>query len=178
MMVSLDGYFEGIDHDISWHNVDEEFNEFAIEQTDNVGTLLFGHRTYDLMAGYWPQEETKKEDPIVARQMNETPKVVVSKQGFTAEWQNTTVVSGDVVDQLRALKRQPGKDIGLYGSNELCVSLMKEGLVDEFRIMVNPVALGKGKALFTGLDTPVSLKLVRSHDFTSGNVLLVYQPAR
>src|SRR5579872_1265701 len=92
MMVSLDGYFEGPNHDLSWHNVDEEFNKFAIAQTKNVGTLLFGRRTYELMRDFWPTEEARKTDPIVANQMNTTPKIVFSRTLKEAEetkyWKN------------------------------------------------------------------------------------------
>src|SRR5260370_25415435 len=80
MMVSLDGYFEGENHDLSWHNVDAEFNEYAIEQTKNVDTLLFGRRTYELMRDFWSTEHVRKTDPIVAKLMNETPKFVFSKK--------------------------------------------------------------------------------------------------
>lgn len=84
-MVSLDGFFEGPDRDIYWHTVDDEFNDFAIKQLDNVDTLLFGRVTYELMASYWPTPEAVENDPLVARRMNETAKIVFSRTLQTVE---------------------------------------------------------------------------------------------
>lgn len=176
MMISLDGYFEGPEHDLSWHNVDAEFNDFAIEQTKTVGTLLFGRRTYDLMARYWPSEDTLASDPIVAGLMNNTPKIVFSHSLEKADWNNTRLVTDGAAEEVRKLKAEPGKDLALFGSNNLCVNLMQDGLVDEFRIMVNPVAIGQGTPLFAGLMHKLNLAHIRTQEFKSGNVLLTYQP--
>jgi len=177
MMISLDGFFEGENHDLSWHNVDAEFNEFAISQTNNVNTLLFGRRTYELMADWWPSEHAMTTDPIVAKQMNVKPKMVFSRTLNKADWSNTKLVKDNAASEVKKLKNQPGKDIGIYGSNNLCVSLMKDGLVDEFRIMVNPVVIGSGTPLFAGVQNKVKLKLIKEQDFKSGNVLLTYHQA-
>lgn len=175
MMVSVDGYFEGVNHDISWHNVDKEFSTFVHEQNlGPTGAILMGHRTYDLMAGFWPKEEGMKEDPETARWMNETPKFVATRAPFTPAWASVTVLSGDVVAEVATLKAQPGKDIVILGSNELCVSLMEKGLVDEFRLMVNPVALGAGTQLFAGLSKRINVTLTSTREFKSGNVLNCY----
>ncbi len=175
-MVSLDGYFEGKDHDISWHNVDAEFHSFANEQLGEIDTLLFGRRTYDMMARWWPTPQGTAAEPTTAKLMNEMQKVVVSHESFPAEWNNTTVVSADVVSEIKELKNIPGKSIAIFGSNNLCVSLMEAGLVDEFRIMVNPVALGSGSSLFTGLSKKVKFTLANKREFKSGNVLHYYLP--
>src|SRR6476660_2988966 len=103
MMVSLDGYFEGPGHDISWHNVDAEFNDFAIAQTAKVDTLLFGRKTYELMASYWPTE-LAKDDPVVAGQMNETSKIVFSATLESAAWHNTRLVKNNALETVRQLK--------------------------------------------------------------------------
>jgi dihydrofolate reductase len=177
MMVSVDGYFEGPGHDISWHNVDTEFEAFAHEQNSNdvVDTILLGHRTYDLMASVWPKPEGMAMDPETARFMNETPKIVAAHEPFTSDWTNVTVLSGDdVVSEIARLKAGPGKDMVILGSNQLCVSLMEKDLVDEFRLMVNPVALGAGTPLFTGLSKKAKLKLTKVREFKSGNVLHCY----
>jgi len=179
MMVSVDGYFEGENHNIDWHNVDGEFNEYAIAQTDKVGTFLFGRRTYELMASYWQTESARKGDPIVAQQMNETPKIVFSKSMERLTdipyWKNVTLVHEIDVEQIKKLKEMSNKDIGIYGSNNLCVNLIQLGLVDELRIMVNPVALGKGSQLLTGLNKQIKLELTDTKIFKSGNVLLFYK---
>jgi dihydrofolate reductase len=177
MMVSVDGYFEGLNRDISWHNVDAEFNAFAHEQDASVDTLLFGHLTYTLMAGYWPKPEAAKSDSETARFMNETPKIVVSHTPFDAEWGHTTVLTQNIAEEVQKLKALPGKDIAIFGSNMLSVSLMEKGVIDEFRLMVNPVALGAGTPLFTGLPKRIKFKLNKVREFKSGNVLHYYTPA-
>ena len=175
MMVSIDGFYEGPAHDLSWHNVDEEFNEFAIAQLKNVGTILFGKNTYEMMASYWPGAEAQKDDPIVAGLMNSIPKIVFSTTLEHTAWQNTLLVKEASPDGIKKLKQQPGNDIAIFGSNNLCVSLMGMGLVDEFRIMVNPVVLGQGSALFGGIGKMFNFTLVASKEFNSGNVLLQYR---
>lgn len=89
MLTSLDGFFEGPDRDINWHHVDEQFNEFAIEQLTSVDTFLFGRVTYDMMAGYWPTPGAVANDPVVAGKMNTLPKIVFSKTLSSVDWQNT-----------------------------------------------------------------------------------------
>jgi len=178
MMVSLDGYFEGENHDLSWHNVDAEFNEFAVSQTKSAGTLLFGRRTYELMSGYWPSEQSRKDDPVVAGLMNTTPKIVFSrslaKLDAIPNWENASLMPEVSVETIRNIKQNVDKDIAIYGSNNLCVSLMELGQVDEFRIMVNPVAIGKGTPLFFGLKKHTGFTLINTREFKSGNVLLTY----
>ncbi|MGN6563902.1 MAG: dihydrofolate reductase family protein [Thermomicrobiales bacterium] len=176
MMVSLDGFFEGPNQEIDWHNVDDEFNDFAIKQLDEIGALLFGRVTYQLMASYWPTPAALADDPIVAEKMNTIPKVVFSTTLDTVDWANTRLVRGDASAEVMKLKQQPGKDLAIFGSADLTTALLEAGLVDELRIMVNPVALGNGKPLFAGLRDRVNLKLVNSRGFDSGNVLLSYQP--
>ena len=175
-MVSLDGYYEGSNGDISWHNVDAEFNEFAVQQTSEVGTLLFGRKTYELMSSYWPTEAAKSDDLVVASLMNSLPKIVFSTTLEQASWENAKLVRDNIAEEISKLKNQPGKDIAIFGSSELTVALTQMGLVDEYRIMVNPVVLGEGKSLFKGLGDKLSLKLLKTRTFDSGNVLLYYRP--
>ncbi|HEY7357494.1 MAG TPA: dihydrofolate reductase family protein [Ktedonobacterales bacterium] len=178
MMVTLDGFFEGPDHSIDWHNVDEEFNEFAIDQLHELDTLLFGRVTYEGMASFWPTPFAQENDPIVADLMNTTPKIVVSTTLERAEWENSRLVKANVAEEITKLKQQPGKDIAVFGSSDLAVSLLQLGLLDELRLMVNPVVLGSGKRLFAGLDKQLHLKLLKTRTFNSGNVLLRYQVQR
>lgn len=174
MMVTLDGYFEGEGHDISWHNVDNEFNDFANAQLEESGALLFGKRTYDLMAGFWPTPQGQAAAKETADLMNALPKFVASDAPFEPAWSGTTVLAGDVAGAIVELKGETGKDIALLGSNMLCVSLMEKDLVDEFRIMVNPRAIGKGTPLFAGLTQRKAFALRSSRAFQSGNVLNTY----
>jgi dihydrofolate reductase len=177
-MVTLDGFFEGPDRDINWHNVDDEFNEFAIEQINSVDTLIFGRVTYELMASYWPTKEAITNDPIVADKMNSMPKIVFSKTLASADWQNTRLVKGDAAEEIAKLKKQPGKDLIIFGSADLAASFIKDGLIDEFRVMLNPVLLGRGTPIFKGIQDKLNLKLLKTRTFGSGNVLLYYQPVR
>ena len=176
MMVTLDGFFEGPNQEIDWHNVDEEFNEFAINQLHDVDMLLFGRVTYEGMASFWPTAFAKENDPIVAEMMNTIPKIVFSKTLDKAEWQNTRLVKENVAEEISKLKQQPGKDLAIFGSSDLAVSLIEMGLLDELRIMVTPVVLGNGKPLFKGINDKLNLKLLKAQPFRSGNVLLYYQP--
>jgi dihydrofolate reductase len=176
MMVTLDGFFEGPDHDIDWHNVDEEFNEFAIDQLNEVDALLFGRVTYQGMASYWPTQFAKENDPIIADKMNTIPKFVFSKTLDKVDWNNSRLVKENIAGEVSQLKQQQGRDLAIFGSANLTMSLLQMGLIDELRIMVNPVVLGKGKPLFTGIHDKVKLKLIKTRTFRSGNVLLSYQP--
>lgn len=175
MMISADGFFEGENHDLSWHNVDPEFNRFAIKQLEDTGAIVFGRRTYDLMASYWPTEKVKKQDPEVFGYMNSLPKYVCSSSLKRADWANTKIISQDFGSTIRQLKQEKGKSIAVFGSSSLSLLLMKHGLIDEFRIMVNPVFIGRGTPLFEGLEERLRMKLLRTSRFRSGNVLLRYQ---
>jgi len=177
-MITLDGFFEGINHDLSWHNVDDEFNIFAIEQLNNTDTLLFGRVTYELMAGYWPTENAKKNDPVVAAKMNTKAKIVFSKTLQNVDWNNTRLITKNIKNEILEIKQQEGKDIALFGSSALAVNLIDLNLIDEFRIMVNPIFIGEGKRLFNGLTDNIRMELIKVKIFRSGNVLLYYQPSR
>ncbi len=110
-LMTVDGFFAGPNGEIDWHNVDEEFNQFAIEQLSTAGGLIFGRTTYQMMADYWPTPQAITDDPIVAGMMNELAKIVFSKTLDRADWNNTRLVKGDAVEEARQLKEQPGKDL-------------------------------------------------------------------
>lgn len=175
MMVSLDGFFEGPEHDLSWHNVDSEFNDFADKQLDESSTLVFGGRTYQMMANFWPTAIAIKTAPNTAKRMNTLDKIVFSRTLKKAEWNNSELHNGDIETVIRNAKQKPGKDIAVLGSSDLCLCLIKEGLLDEIRIMVNPVVLGRGKTLFSGITEPPKLELTGERTFKSGNILLTYK---
>lgn len=175
-MVSLDGFFEGPERDISWHRVDDEFNQFAIEQTSAVDTILFGRVTYEMMASYWPTRAAIDDDPVIAGLMNGLPKIVFSRTLDKPEWNTTRLVKDHLAREISALKQQPGKDLALFGSANLLSSLMQLDLIDEHRIIVNPVLLGSGRPLFQGVIDKIDLKLHRTRAFQNGNILLVYRP--
>ncbi len=173
-MMTLDGFLEGPNHDLSWHNVDAEFNDFATRQLDEIGALLFGRVTFQMMASYWPTPVAIESDPEVAGRMNALPKFVFSRTLDQAGWENATLVRGNAEEEVARLTQEPGKDLAIFGSGDLAASLLPSGLIDEFRIMINPVLLGRGKPLFQNAGEH-KLKVVRTRTFESGNVLLVYQ---
>jgi len=175
-MMTLDGFFEGSNQEIDWHNADnEEFNDFAIEQLSTVDTLIFGRVTYLMMASYWPTEIAMNSDPIIADLMNRISKIVVSRTLERVNWANTRLIH-DAQKEIANLKTQPGKDMAIFGSATLISSLM--GVIDEHRVMVNPILLGAGSPLFRNIGDRAKLKLVGVHSFDSGNVLLSYQPEK
>lgn len=174
-MVTLDGFFEGPNGEIDWHNADnQEFNEFAIEQTGSFDTLLFGRKTYQMMASYWPTEIVINSDPLVADLMNRLSKIVFSRSLQIAEWNNTRLIRENAQKEIMNLKSQPGKDMAIFGSANLISTLMD--VIDEHRVMVNPILLGRGHPLFKNSDNQLRLKLINVRPFDSGNVLLSYQP--
>jgi dihydrofolate reductase len=177
-LTTLDGFFEGADHDISWHNVDPEFNEYAItEMFPSSDLLLFGRVTYELMAGFWPTPEAIRNDPIVAEKMNSSPKIVFSRTLKKAEWNNTRLVKDNMEEEVRKLKEQPGKGLAILGSGTIVSQLAQRGLIDEYRILVNPIVLGQGTPLFKDIAKRLDLKLIDAQTFRNGNVLLRYEPA-
>jgi dihydrofolate reductase len=175
-LVSLDGFIARPDGNIDWHNVDEEFNDFAIEQLNLAGGLIFGRVTYQLMASYWPTPAGKNDDPIVAEKMNTLPKYVFSRTLKNVEWNHTRLVQGDTLEEISKLKQQPGKDLFVFGSADLASTLIQQGFIDEYRMLVNPVILGSGIPYFKGVQNPLKLKLLNTRVFRSGNVLLFYAP--
>ncbi len=176
MLISLDGYFEGPNKELDWHIVDDEFNEYAGEVLDSVDMLLFGRVTYQLMASYWPTLAARTDDPVIAEKMNRLPKIVFSKTLAKAEWNNTRLVKENIEEEIDKLKRQPGKDLVIFGSSDLTLSLSESGLIDEYRLFVIPVFLGAGKPVLHGLKGRLHMKLLSTRQFKSGVVLLCYQP--
>jgi len=128
------------------------------------------------MASYWPTPQASQNDPEVAKGMNNLAKVVFSKTLDQATWSNTTLKKGNLADEVRKMKKAPGDHIGVLGSGSIVSQLAKEGLIDEFQIVVNPVVLGKGRTLFDGVKEKVNLKRTKTRSFRNGNVLLCYEP--
>lgn len=171
--ITLDGFFEGSNPwELDWHNVDAEFNDFAVDQLHSIDAILFGKNTYEGMANFWPTPEVRKNDPIVAKLMNDTPKYVFSKSLQTVKWENSLLLKGNLKIEISSLKTKIQKDAIIMGSGELTNQLIELGLVDELRVMINPIILGNGKPLFSG--SKHKLKLVSSRQFKSGNILLYY----
>jgi len=175
--VSLDGFFVDAKGDMSWaHKQDPEWNEFSASNASGGGTLLFGRVTYQMMASFWPTPAALQAAPVVARAMNEMPKVVFSRTLTKVSWENTTLVKGDLAAEVRKLKGQTGPGLAILGSGSLVSQLTQAGLIDELQIVVNPIVLGKGRTLFEGVVQKHALRLVKTRAFGNGNVVLCYEP--
>jgi dihydrofolate reductase len=179
MSVSLDGFFEGPNRELDWHLVDDELHWHFNEQLSAMGAFLDGRVNYELMADYWPTADTDPSSPApvieFARIWRDMPKIVFSKTLERADW-NATVVRDVVVDDIMELKAQPGGNMVLGGA-DLAATFMRLDLIDEYRLYVHPIVLGRGNPLFKPSDAKIDLRLAETRTFGNGVVLLRYQRA-
>jgi dihydrofolate reductase len=178
--VSLDGYFVDGANDMSWAKADHqdaEWDAFVSGNASGGGTLVFGRITYEMMAGFWPTPFAMEIMPVVAEGMNRMPKIVFSRTLDNASWSNTTLIKGDPAAEMRKMKQSRGEDMVILGSGSVVSQLAREGLIDDYQIVVNPIVLGKGRTLFDGVEGELRLKLTKTRAFGNGNVLLCYEPA-
>lgn len=170
-LVSIDGFFSGSKGEIDWHHVDDEYDDYAINFLNSVDVLLFGRVTYQLMMGHWPTASGE-----IAHKMNTLPKIVFTKTLEKVDWQFTRLVKENIIEEIKNLKQQPGKDLAILGSANLASYLMNAGLVDEYQLTVIPVVLGNGRPLFKDIRGKIYMKLLKSNTFRSGSVQFFYQP--
>jgi dihydrofolate reductase len=171
MHVSLDGYVGPLDEDAEWvmRDIDDEITQWEIDEVLwQAGTHVMGRSTYEEMAATWPGSDSRFAPP-----MNEIPKVVFSKTLTSADWPETRIASGDLAEEVARLKDEPGKDVLVHGGSKLVTALNAAGLIDQYRVIVHPVALAGGDRLF-GART--DLKLVDSRTFGTGAVALTLEP--
>lgn len=174
--LTLNGFFKGTNEDISWHRHEKEQNEFAAENLQAAGNiLLFGRVTYEMMAGYWPTPAAMEHDPFMAERMNTARKIVFSKTLKSANWNNTTLMKDNIEEEVLLLKKQD-KDMAILGSGTIITQFAEQGLIDEYHIMIDPVAIGKGTCMFQNINQKLQLELVSTRTFKSGAVLLCYRP--
>jgi dihydrofolate reductase len=174
LFVTLDGVVEAPER---WQfpYFNDEVQQVIGARMAGSDTMLLGRRTYEEFAAYWPSKAGEG-DPV-ADHMNNTPKLVVSTTLNTVEWENSTLIQGDVTEQLAKHKEQHGKDISVVGSAKLVRSLLRANLLDELGLMVHPIVVGKGKRLFEdGAD--IRLELLDSRTLATGVLSLTYAPAR
>ena len=175
-LVSLDGVMETPEEWAFSYSNDEmaEANASGMAASD---AMLFGRVTYQELAAYWPYQNST-EQPFT-NYLNNTQKYVVSTTlEEPLEWQNSTLIRDNVVEEIARLKQQPGKDIGIVGSGTLVRSLLRDGLLDELTLMVHPIILGRGERLFEDSDDRKPLVLVDSRTFATGVLYLTYSPAQ
>ncbi|MEP6574623.1 MAG: dihydrofolate reductase family protein [Gemmatimonadota bacterium] len=176
-LISLDGFMAGPNGDLDWFQVGDDFNKYVEELLREVDVILFGRITYQMMAEYWPTDAARRSDPVVAERMNGLAKVVFSRTLTRVDWENSTLVSTDIGPEIGRLKQLPGRDLVIFGSGSIVSTLLTMNLIDECRLVVNPVLLGSGKPMFAGFADRLTLRLTDMRRFGSGSVLLSYQPA-
>ena len=180
--VSLDGYAAGPNGELDWISYDEELQEYASEIERNVGSPLYGRVTYQLMESYWPtvlaDPSSNEKDRAHAQWLDNVTKIVFSTTLKDVSWTNSILIRDNITGEITKLKKQPGKDLVIYGSPGFARTLMQLDLIDEYRLTVNPVILGKGIPLFTTTSDMRRLKLLKSRTFNSGVVALFYQVQR
>ena len=175
-LVTLDGFFEGPKSwELDWHDSvwGDELEKYSIEQSKSTGMLLFGRVTYEGMASYWSSEKGE-----IADFMNTIPKIVFSKTMKKAEWNNTTLVKGNALEEVAKLKRQSGKNMFVFGSANLSSTLLEHDLFDEINLALAPVILGRGNPLFKASPDRLKMKLLEARPLKSGGVILRYEPER
>lgn len=173
-LITLDGCFKGPNDDISWHNFGEDEQALSIEASNSGSTLLFGRVTYDMMKSYWTSDDAKNEDPKTTQGMNSSKKIVFSKTLNEATWENTRLIKGDLISEIKKLKAEEKANMTILGSGQIVAQLAQANLIDDYSILLNPLALGDGTTMFKGLSHPLKLNLVSVKAMKSGNVLLKY----
>jgi dihydrofolate reductase len=174
--ISLDGYFTDGTPDLSWaHDADPEWTKFTTENAGGQAELVFGRKTYEMMAGFWPTKEAQQTLPEVARAMNGMRKNVFSRTLESAAWQNTRVAKGDLASEVRRLKSEPGPGLLIMGSGEIVKQLTQAQLIDSYQLVIVPVLLGSGRTLFEGVTDKPRLDLTKTRAFKNGNVVGWYE---
>jgi dihydrofolate reductase len=177
MSVSLDGFIESMNGDISWADPDEELHSHFNELESALDINIYGRRMYEIMAAFWPTADENPTAPNVvieyARLWKKMTKVVFSRTLEQVGW-NTRLAKGDITEEVNNLKMQPGKDMSVSGAG-LAASFMQLGLIDEYWLYLHPVILGGGKPMFPQLSDKINLQLVESRKFGRGVVMLRYQ---
>lgn len=173
-LITLDGFFEGLKSwELDWHEYvwGKELERFSLEQLKRADLLLFGRITYQGMADYWSSAAGK-----IADLMNKIPKIVFSRTLKTVKWKNTRLIKNNIEEEIKALKKQDGKNILIFGSANLSSTLMHSNLIDEYRLCINPLILGCGNPLFKPIPYRMKMKLLDAKPLKSGCIILYYEP--
>ncbi len=182
--MSVDGYIAALDGGMDWMigDWDDKLKEYITGITDPVDCIILGRKLAEGFIPYWTGALNNPEgEEEGARKMVETPKIVFSKtlkksDPLVAGWENTELAAGDLVEEITKLKNQPGKDIIVYGGAAFVSSLIKHGLIDEFHLLINPTAIGKGMPIFKESEHQQSFRLIKAIPFECGIVVLYYEP--
>ncbi len=170
--LTADGFVEDRNRDLT-HTaqiIDADFERYASAMLASIDGFVVGRRTYELFAAYWPHATGADAD-----RLNGMRKLVASRSLRELTWHNAHLAGDDIVAAVRAWKREPGRDLAVFGSPDLAATLVRHDLVDEFRFLVTPFLLGNGTPLWRGVDAPVPLRVVRSETWASGTVATTYR---
>jgi dihydrofolate reductase len=190
MMLSLDGLTAGPGGDLDWFRTDAAFEDEMLELLGNVDGMLFGRRSYELLAQYWPTAASagsgdapggftsRERAALFAHRMNTTPKLVVSGSLREATWGPARILAGDLREEIARLRDAPGRDLVVFAGATLAQSCMQLDLVDEYRLMLHPLLLGQGQALYGELPRQLPLRLRQARALSSGVLLVRYERAR
>ncbi len=183
MHLSLDGLVAGPngDFDLDWISYSDELESYVHALHDSTDAVIYGRVTFQIMEAYFP---TVLDNPATggagdlkhAQWLDKVPKYVFSRTLESSDWNNTVIINGDIAEEVKRIKEQPGKDIWMLASPTLAQEFMRLGLIDEYRLNVNPVILGSGKSLFAGVNTQVKLKLLEARTLENGIIALRYEP--
>lgn len=174
--ISLNGFYKSLNNDISWHLHGEEEERYSIDSLNTSDILLFGRVTYDLMSSFWQSQQAFDTFPEVAKAMNASDKIVVSRSMKSADWQNTSILNDNFIDTIIDLKEKTSKSITLLGSGTVLKHIASANIVDEYQIMIDPLFLSNGFPILNNLNESISLELISSKVFKSGKILLYYRP--
>lgn len=175
--MSIDGCIAGPNNEMDWLVWDDDYIKYLNDITESVDTIIMGRKMVDGFIPYWTEVTNKPDDPLyeIAKKMVEIPKVVFTKTINKSDWPNTNIAKGDFRNEITKLKNLDGRDIIVYGGISFDSSLIKEKLIDEFYLFINPIVLGSGKTIFKDLKEIQKLTLIESKVFDCGLVLLHYE---
>ncbi|HXC64229.1 MAG TPA: dihydrofolate reductase family protein [bacterium] len=175
--LSVDGQFSDAKGGLDWaHRDGKELAEYVQQKRGEVSTFLFGRVTFQMFASFWPTPAGKAASPYFAKVLNEGQKVVFSRTLRRTDWEHTVIQRSASPAALKKFKASAGGDCLVFGSGRLVRALAAQGLVDEYQLVINPVALGKGRPLFAPLAKRLDLGLIEAKAFKNGTVLLRYEP--
>lgn len=171
--ISINGFFKGLHEDISWHQHGDEENQYSVESLEAANILLFGRKTYEMMYSFWHSPMAAELYPEVAEGMNKAEKIVFSNTLQSVEWQNTKVIGGNIIEQIKKIKETEGKDMTILGSGSILTQFSNASLIDIYDIMIDPVAIGQGQQIFSGSNNKIDLKLISTRELKSSGVILI-----
>jgi dihydrofolate reductase len=175
--VSVDGYICDTGGDIDWHFADAEFQSYLDRLLTSIDGMIFGRVAFQQLAGYWPTAADGA-SPVQVARMHELPKYVLSRTLPHTDWHNSHLLGADPAAAIRQLKRKDGRDLALFAGAGAATSAVAMRVLDEIRLVVNPVLLGGGTRLFDGTYPKEAMRLAGTHQFASGAVLLTYRTSR